>query len=235
MSKKVYAKQVSPESQGDFLYDVFEYDEYSYDISVCGNGNFSDRKTEVFERVENVLNSAEVFYALEEAGSGYSSYKNKSEVIYDYLPREDGKRYNNKDIHDLVKCIERYNDTYRSADLNNIMCEALTIVARQEYDWKTIRRCCQGDWNYIFYPVEEYSNNYLHSFETMYFNTGSEWIIHDSDSIPESAEDIDGYSMYCVTYDVQKEIAEAEGVNPEDVVLYEYHERRQPYYTVATA
>ena len=84
MSRKIYAKQVSPESQGDFLYDVFEYDEYSYDISVCGNGNFSDRKTEVFERVENVLNSAEVFYALEEAGSGYSSYKNKSEVIYDY-------------------------------------------------------------------------------------------------------------------------------------------------------
>ena len=36
MRKKVYAKQVSPESQGDFLYDVFEYDEYSYDISVCG-------------------------------------------------------------------------------------------------------------------------------------------------------------------------------------------------------
>ena len=134
-----------------------------------------------------------------------------------------------------MKCIERYNDTYRSADLNNIMCEVLTIVARQEYNWKTIRGCCQGDWNYIFYPVEEYSNSYLHSFETMYFNTGSEWIIHDSDSIPESADDIDGYSMYCVTYDVQKEIAEAEGVNPEDVVLYEYHERRQPYYTIATA
>ena len=87
----------------------------------------------------------------------------------------------------------------------------------------------------MFYPVDEYSNDDIRTFEAYYFNTGSEWIIHDSDSIPENANDIDGYSMYCVTYDAQKEIAAAEGVNPEDVVLYEYHERQQSYYTVATA
>ena len=106
----------------------------------------------------------------------------------------------------------------------------LSIVTRKDYDYTTIRGCCQGEWNEVFYPVDEYTMDDIRTFEVYYFNTGSEWIIHDEEYEPESAEDIEGYSMYCVTCDIRKEIAEAEGVNPDDVVLYEYHEQMQPYY-----
>ena len=61
---------------------------------------------------------------------------------------------------------------------------------------------------------------------TEFFNTGAEWIVHDEDTVPECAEDVQGYSFY--VYDnTRKEIAEAEGVDPEDVVLWGYDGMRQ--------
>ena len=232
MRNKVYAKQINPAYQGEGIcgIDIFDYDEYYNDISVYGNGHFFDRKTETFEHIINVLNSSEVFYALEDAGKNNSVYKNKTEVIYDYLPPENGKRYSNIEIHNIVDCINKYNNCYRAVDCNNIICDMFTIVSHKKYNWRTIRGCCQDEWNEVFYPTDKYSIEDIRAFETYYFNTGTEWIILNDDTIPECAEDIDGYSMYCVTYDVKKEIAAIEGVNPEDVILYEYHEKMQPYY-----
>ena len=234
MSKKVYARQVNPEFQGDFISDIFAYDEAFNNITVCGNDRLCCRQTEVFTRVYDALNSGDLAYYLDNIEDGYTPYTTVTEAINDYLYREDGKKYSCKDIHDLRKLVDEYSTCYNSEE-NDIICKVLSLVTRKEYDYASISGCCQGDWNEVFYPVDEYSRDDISTFEAYYFNTGSEWIIHDGDDIPESADDIDGYSMYCVTYDVQKEIAAAEGVNPEDVVLYEYHERQQSYYTVATA
>ena len=232
MNKKIYAKQVSPEFQGDFISDIFAYDEAFSNITVCGNDRLYCRQTEVFTRVYDALNSGDLAYYIDNIGDCYSPYTTATEAINDYLYREDGKRYSCKDIHELKELIEEYSTCDCSKE-NDIICKVLSIVTRQDYDYTSIRGYCQGDWNEVFYPIDEYSNDDIRTFEAYYFNTGSEWIIHDCDGMPESAEDIDGYSMYCVTDDVQKEIAEAEGVNPEDVVLYEYHEKMQSYYTIA--
>ena len=229
MSKKVYARQVNPMYSGEFIGDVFKYDEAFQNITVFGNNDLYERKTAVFERVYNALRSGDVAEAIENAGEEYSWYKNATEAINDYLYREDGKKYSCKDIHDVKALIEEYSNC-RCSEENGIICKVLSIVTRQDYDYTTIRGYCQGDWNEVFYPTNEYSIEDIRTFEAYYFNTGSEWIIHDSDSIPENAEDIEGYSIYCVTYDIQKEIAEAEGVSPDDVILYEYHEKMQPYY-----
>ena len=232
MSKKVYARQVNPMYSGEFISDIFEYDEYYNNITVCGNDSLYCRQTEVFTRVYDALNSGNLAYYLDNIDNYYTPYTTVTEAINDYLYREDGKKYSCKDIHDLRKLVDEYSTCHSSKE-NDIICKVLSIVTRQDYDYTSIRGYCQGDWNEVFYPVDEYSNDDIRTFEAYYFNTGSEWIIHDGNDIPESAEDIDGYSMYCVTYDAQKEIAESEGVNPEDVVLYEYHEKMQPYYTIA--
>jgi hypothetical protein len=58
-----------------------------------------------------------------------------------------------------------------------------------------------------------------------YFNTGSEWIIHDEESEPETVKDISGYSVYCYSWNtdgIKKEIADAAGSDPDDVILYEF-------------
>lgn len=229
MSRKIYARQVNPAYSGYFIGDIFEYDEAFQNITVFGNRDLYGRKTEVFERVYEVLRSGDLAEALENVGDEYSWYKTATEAINDYLRREDGKPYSAKDIHTLKRLVEEF-QTCRSEKENSIICEVLSLITREEYDWTTIRGCCQSEWNEVFYPADEYSIEDIRTFETYYFNTGSEWIIHDSEDEPENPEDIDGYSYYCTSYNEREEIAREAGVKPEDVVLYEYHEEMKPYY-----
>ena len=59
----------------------------------------------------------------------------------------------------------------------------------------------------------------------MYFNTGSEWIIHDEDNTPEGPEDINGYCVYCTAWNeegIKRELAEAAEVKPEEIIMYAF-------------
>lgn len=65
----------------------------------------------------------------------------------------------------------------------------------------------------------------LSTFEAEYFNTGTEWIVHDGDSLPESPEDINGYFVYCTSWNedgIANEIADSAGGRPEDVKLWAF-------------
>ena len=67
----------------------------------------------------------------------------------------------------------------------------------------------------------------LEAFEIEYFNTGTEWIIDDGEFDPEndSPLNINGCSVYCTSGSeegIRKEIADAEGFDPADVVLYAF-------------
>ena len=87
----------------------------------------------------------------------------------------------------------------------------------------------------MYSPVQ-FSPDFVRNFEIEYFNTGTEWIIHDEDDAPENPEDISGYSMYCYTYNPAEEIAQEGGVDVADVVLYEFDGyTRAPKYTEVTA
>ena len=73
--------------------------------------------------------------------------------------------------------------------------------------------------------MKNWSPEALEAFETEYFNTGSEWIVHDTDAEPEGPEDIQGFSCYCHgwrTEDIKKEIANAYGESGAEVILYEF-------------
>lgn len=67
----------------------------------------------------------------------------------------------------------------------------------------------------------------LAAFETMYFNTGSEWIIHDEENTPEGPEDISGYGCYIVAdteEGIRKELAAVAGCAPSDLVIWAFDE-----------
>jgi hypothetical protein len=60
-----------------------------------------------------------------------------------------------------------------------------------------------------------------------YFNTGTEWIIHDEETPPESPEDINGYSLYCYSWNdtgLREEIANTAGCKPEEVKLFKFND-----------
>lgn len=220
----IYCKQIAPEYQESRLFDDDGMGpEY---INVTGNRDFISRTSPLFDRVYGALRTGELCEALDDLKSGgyYSDwYKNATEAINDLLEPEK-PRYSTRDIHALKGLVKAYNEC-SSREENNILCKVLSVVTGRKWDWKIIRGCCQSDWNNVFYRVDDWSREALDAFEVMYFNTGSEWIIHDEDNTPEGPEDINGYCVYCTAWNeegIKRELAEAAGVKPEEIVMYAF-------------
>lgn len=215
----VYAKQISPEYQESPL---FYNDEcFPGNIAVCGNRNFHDHLPEVFQNVREVLTSGNLAEMLENPKELGGWYKNMTEAITDYLPPEKG-RYGTRAIHSLKELVLQFS-TCPSREENTLLCKVLSIVAGQKWGWGTIRGSVQSDWQEIFYPVDEWSMEAICAFEREYFNTGSEWIIHDGETEPTCPEEISGYGVYCISWnedEIRKELADASGVAPENIKMF---------------
>lgn len=224
---KIYARQIPPEYQESPL----SYDEEVYNyVSVCGNRECNEHFQPVFKRVYDALDNGELSEALEDVKnkSGYYSfYRNVTEAINDLLPAEKEK-YSTKDINAIKKLVEEF-DSCKSYEAYDILCEVLEVVTGNEWDYRTIKGCCQSDWNRAFYQVKDWPDG-LNDFEMEYFNLGSEWMVHDEDFEPENPEDISGYTVYCHSYSddgIKAEIMESMGVSEAEVILYEFDGYRQ--------
>ena len=219
---KIYAHQVPPEDQES---PIFLEGCFPDNIAVCGNRDFAEHTTEEFDIVKTVLEEGELADTLENVNELQQWYKDATEAISDYLPSSKGK-YSTNSIHALKNLIIAYHSCQRSPEKENL-CKVLSIVTGKKWAYGTIRGYCQSDWQYIFYPVDEWNKEALTRFETEYFNTGTEWVIHDDDeeTEPESPEDVIGFTMYCTSWNdegIKQEIAEATGCKIEDIVLYEF-------------
>lgn len=219
---KIYARQISPEYQESPLFMDEEF--FPDNIAVCGNRDYYSHKPELFENVQNVLEQGELAEVLEYPKNWADWYKNATQAITEYLPPTNGKKYSTNAIHALRCLIIDYSCCACSKE-NEILCKVLSIVDGRPWEWSTIRGCCQEDWQEVFYPVDEWDKAALEAFEVQYFNAGSEWIVHDEAESPESPDEINGFSMYCIAWNIdaiKAEIAEAAGGSPEEVVLYQF-------------
>lgn len=221
---KIYARQIMPEFQDSRIFDDdgngVEY------INVWGNKDYQSRTSSVFDRVKECLDAGELAEDIEAVMEKNPStiYGNITEAINNQLWRDDGKPYSTRQIGKLKQLVLRYSEC-RSSEEDQILVDVLSIVTGEEWDYRNIHGCCQSEWNTVYYPVKYWTKESLDAFETMYFNTGSEWIVHEGDTEPTSPEEIDGCAYYCVSWNdegIKKELAEAAGGNVEDVVLYKY-------------
>ena len=233
---KIYARQINPEFQDSMIFDD-DVNGVEY-INVWGNKDYQSRTSNVFDRVRECLDARELAEDIEAVmGKNPSAiYDSITEAINNQLWRDDGKSYSTRQIGKLKQLVLRYSDCYRS-EKDQILVDVLSIVTGEEWDYKEIHGCCQGECNTVYYPVKYWTEESLEAFETMYFNTGSEWIVHEDDTEPTSPEEIDGCAYYCVSWNdegIKKELAEAAGGNAEDVVLYKYAGSKSiPIYNVA--
>lgn len=238
---KVYARQVAPENQESFLFFITKggewrwEDDYWKDMSVMPQRGCYDIMTDIVKSVYDVLNAGELADDIDTLCnyskayiSEYCNYNSKTEAINDYLPpqKKNGKKYSSKEIKELCNIVAEYG--YKNKDDSNILCSVLSIVTGENYVYAGIRGCCQGDYREIIYPESVYSEDSIKLFENEYFNLGSEWIVHDEDTVPEDPADISGFAIYCHGVpdyeedDIRAEIADAVGCKPEEVVLYKY-------------
>ena len=228
----LYAKQVSPEYQKSPLFFGDEF--FPDNIAVFGNRDYIEYCPDFISKVWEVLRQGELADVLENVKEWADWYKNATEAITDYLPPEHGERYSTNAIHALKNYVIDFSSCPCSREYE-ILCNVLSIVTGKTWNYQIIRGCCQSDWNYIFYPADEWTSEQIAVFETEYFNTGTEWIIHDAEEAPESPEDINGYSVYCTSWNdngIRKEIADAAGVSPEEVIMYSFdgYKKKIPVY-----
>lgn len=219
---KIYAKQVPPEYQESPL---FYNDFFPDDIILTGNRDYKSHTIPVYDAIINHYDDAAYYLQDLQCFGKQADYKNVTEIVNDFFPaleyRE--KPYSTRDIHRIRKALELYETReYFEGDYIRDMLEAITGEA---WEAATIRGCCQSDWQDVFYPVKSWSAEAIEHFETEYFNTGTEWIVHDENTEPDGPEDISGFSCYCHGWrleDIKKEIAEAAGDPGAEVVLYQH-------------
>lgn len=219
---KIFARQIPPEYQESplFLGDEFFPD----NIILNGNRDYNSHTTPLYDRIIQFYEEAAYYLEELQTDKSGATYRNVTEIINDFFPaleyRE--KPYSTRDVSRIRKALELYGtrDHYDGVYIT-AMLEAIT---GQEWKTGTIRGCCQRDWQDIIYPAS-YGREWLAAFEAEYFNTGTEWIIHDENTEPETPEDINGFSCYCHGWNdeqIKTEIAEAYGTPGAEVILYKH-------------
>ena len=219
---KIYAKQVPPEYQESPL----SFGEWPENVFVYGNRYYNDHAKKL-EEIKNRLEDALYEFERLQNGEFSGSYSFK-EILNDFLPPEGRSKYTREERkHTWPALFEEWAET-GTRDEREVYCDILALITGQEWEAGTIRGCVQGDWQNIIYPAK-YGQEWLDAFETEYFNTGAEWRINEG-----SPDDDDNYYFYSHAWDsdgIRAEIAEATGVKPEDVILYEFTGwHREPEY-----
>ena len=213
---KIYAKQVPPEYQES----PFEHWD-DVNAEIYGNKHFRGITSELFDRLPVMLD--ELAAVWDNMRNGYGSGLTWAEELADVVPPQGRPEYTREERRDAWPYIMKNFVCY--SQNNEFYCRALELITGRRWDWCTLRGCCQGDWQYCIYPADEWNGESLERLEAEYFNTGTEWIIHDDETPPESPEDVSGFSVYCTAWsdeELKKEIADAAGGSPADVTLYKF-------------
>lgn len=221
MTTTIYARQVPPEYQESPLF----WGDLPEGITVYGNRHYKGIREEFIPNLEtNLGDLADAWcdFTNERPPAWYDSW---AEALADLAPPENRPAYTRQERkHDWPALLLEWAET-GTRDERAVYCDILRLITGQEWDYCTLRGCCQRDWQNAIYRADLWSGDDLERLEAEYFNTGTEWIIHDDDTPPDSPEEINGYSIYCTEWSddgIRQEIADAAGASPEAVKLYKF-------------
>ena len=213
----IYAKQVPPEYQESPLF----WDASGLEgVEIFGNKSYKRYTSKLFDALPDMLD--ELCDAWEDITSGAPAYYNSwIDALKDIAPPEGRPEYTREERKKAWPAL--------LADWENengrVLCRALELITGRAWDSCTLRGCCQSDWQECVFCVDLWNGDALERLEAEFFNTGTEWIIHDGNDGPDGPDDIDGYSVYCIAWNddgIRKEIADAAGGSPEEVKLYKF-------------
>lgn len=211
---KYITKQVEPENQTSPL-DYFGFNVWE-DIFIAGNTHYAKLTDDNFEHIVNRFDEIGMYANVKNNKMVITDfYDDLNDMLSDLFPCEKGY-YNNEEIEKWESLIISY---WKNENLSNdIICEALTIITNKQYNWKCLKGCSQGEWNYIYYPTEIYSEKDIEDFEYEYFNTGTEWIVTEC----EDGEETSYYTHTCSNDESRIELAQWLECNPDDIQMFEF-------------
>lgn len=228
---KYYCRQISPEIQ-ESPFSSFDANEIWNEITITGNENFvshySKEYLDLKDKIDDFLSPD-----APEIDNAAMSYLCK------HFPKADNSNYTEDEKKKWIDLYKKYTPDFRNE--LRIIADILTMMyPGSKYVTRVIYGDCQSDWNYVVYDSNKYSDDDIKALTTEYFNTGSEWIIHDDPNLDiiENPEDINGYSMYCHDSDSEtalKEIAEYLETDVKNITAYAFDGYiRTPKYKLVT-
>lgn len=220
---KYFVRQVEPKLQ------TCPFKMFGLGIVFKGNPHYIDHYCSEWDYALRFIRRANTYSYLD------LSDKELRQNIEEDIPREKG--YSDEDVDTIRSLIADYQTADTTAKENSAFIGILNIFTSRTWVRRTIRGCCQGEWQIIYYPEEEFSDQDIKNIEIEYFDMGYEWIVHDQDNTPEKPEDVTGYSVYTHGWNTEtnrKELAEYLCCEPEDIVMWEYdHDKIIPLYRKA--
>ena len=176
----LYARQINPSEQtSPFWEDTETWDGILLYEPI--------RKYAVDPHYKSILEVLQNYFDVSQdiADSRCGEYDSIAEYINDVSPRQDNKPYTEEQLtgwDDAAKSYnfpkaDGYNPYSRIYDEMWGICKALSLVSGEEFDWKEIHGCCQGEYNRVIYPESRFSEQDIRNFECEFFNLGTEWCV----------------------------------------------------------
>lgn len=221
---KITAKQVPWEEQRSPMDDI-SVTEWYPDIIIDGNRDLGGYKTEEYKRIKeyytDIIEDIENYF-IKEYGKDFKNFDAKYLLFTDEELKDILEIFNgygllkNKDIKTIKKLmpiiINNYDEIRHRYKEEEIIIAFLSAEMGCKYERDTICGSFQRDWQYIYYPIDEYSKKSIRQIEMEYFNTGSEWFIYEEEEML--------FSMYCYSWqaeDIKDEIAAEVGEPVENI------------------
>lgn len=241
---KIYAKQVPPEYQESPLFDEVDSGLPLAGVIIHGNKHLRCYTTPEFDLIEKYFNDmvgeyCERRYEYRRNGNGGMERICRADSISiaellknnGFVP-SDGGEWSITQCREWRMLIERCFETCYYSDntslwRKNVVLPALELMTGHKWEYGAIYGCSQGEWQGIYFRPDLWNGDLLDELKVYYFNLGSEWIVHEGENVPNSPEEITGYSVYChyscscEADKIKKEISKyVASDDPADVVLY---------------
>lgn len=216
---RIYARQVDPDLQKNGFVDGFD-EYYANNMIIFKNFQYGNLIREDYREIARIILDGNLADHIKRIISGKDNdFDSVEDAVLDYFNEiELCSSLTDEDRREIAYVvIEEY-----SYDFNKSFCNILSVITKAEWKYREIQGNYYGQHNTVFYVSSVFSDKDIAEIETLYFNTGSEWIIHDGEKEPESAEDIKGHSFYCSDRDEKRFFCEYFNVPENDVVLYKF-------------
>ena len=213
---RIYAKQVPPDIQESH----FNINLYPGEVTITGNSNFNEYKSNLYKHVEEHLEDAYREFDEFEGGKREPDDTHLDDLVqthFGVLPKSVDERLQ---WRKLLSC--RILTSIFATPPKQI-AKIMSLVSGKPYDVHDIHGCRQSDWNYVICPNEMTvgTPSVLEMIESEYFNTGSEWMAYESEDTFKS-EDC-GIAIYVLNMqDPRKVIADFFWVMPAEVEMYAF-------------
>lgn len=222
--KRIYAVQQNRDYIDTEIYFNFAEESEYLKLAILGGRDFTSFKFSEYERIEKHFD--DFIFEYENIKAKYIKYyNNTTELVNDLFYRENGKKYNTREIHAFKNIFERYKSNFNEDDA--ILC-ILELMTGERYKKTIIRGYSQGDYAKIIHPIT-ITKDTINYIEACYFGTGTEYSIYEEETEELLTVDelengaYDNYFDYTALWNAElykKELSNGYNLPLENIIIY---------------